>query len=70
MQGLEERFKRVILKREDEFFFPKRERERKDGMLLSRKLNISSSKMDVYNCFRIILESFGRDILEKLQRKI
>lgn len=35
-------------------------------MLLSRKLNISSSKMDVYNCFRIILESFGRDILEKL----
>lgn len=32
-------------------------------MLLSRKLNISSSKMDVYNCFRVILE---RDILEKL----
>lgn len=39
-------------------------------MLLSRKLNISSSKMDVYNCFRVILESFGRDILEKLEKDI
>lgn len=38
-------------------------------MLLSRKLNISSSKMDVYNCFKVILESFGRDILEKLVEK-